>query len=68
MDCLCHLPLEDSGVYQADCLTSADQMDCFPIPFLGEVDTVIKLGGIKSWFGDVGLPQVTYNLGLLSLF
>lgn len=55
-----HLPLGDDGVYEVDNLTSMDQVipDWFKIPFLGEVETIIKLD-IKSQFDDGGLRQVT---------
>ena len=58
-----------AGVYQADYLTSADQVipDWFKILLLGEVGTIIKLG-MKSQFGDVGLSTSGLILGLLSLF
>lgn len=49
-------------VYVADYLTGADQNipDCpVKIILLEKIETVIMLG-IKSWFNDVGLAQVTY--------
>ena len=46
-------------------LTRKFQIDEFEIIFLGEVETVIKLG-IKSWFADVGLSVNDSTLGLNS--
>ena len=46
-------------------LTRKFQTDEFEIIFLGEVETVIKLG-IKSWFADVGLSVNDSTLGLNS--
>ena len=49
-----------AGVYPADYFISTDQLTPdrpVKILFLGEVETVVKLG-IKSWFDYVGLPQI----------
>lgn len=49
-----------TGVYQADYFISTDQLTPdWPVKilFLGEVETLVKLG-IKSWFDCVGLPQI----------
>lgn len=49
-----------TGVYQADYFVSTDQLTPdWPVKilFLGEVETLVKLG-IKSWFDCVGLPQI----------
>lgn len=47
-------------------LSSSFQTDWFKVPFLGELETIIKLG-IKPWFGDVGWSTCDSILGLLSL-
>ena len=68
--------LGKAGVYQADYLTSTDQVIpeqdlesviWFKITFLGEAKTAVRLG-MKSWFADVGLGTSDSLLGLLFLF
>ena len=63
MDCLCqdHLPLGDGKglIRQIPSLVLTREFQIsWKILLLGEVETIIKIG-IKSWFGDSGLAQVT---------
>ena len=55
------LSFEDERVYYEDYLTGAKQKIpdwLVKITFLGKAETTTKLG-IKSWFSDKGLGQVT---------
>lgn len=48
-------------------LTRYFHIDWFKIPFLGEAESIIKLG-IRSQFGDMGLSTSDSILNLRSLF
>lgn len=65
-----HLPLGEGRVYQADCLTRADQIisdGLVEVYIPGRGKTVFRLG-IKSWFAAMALNTRDSTWGLLFLF